>query len=66
MPLKKGTSQKTISKNIGELHGGKTYSHTMEKFGKAKADKQAVAIALSEARKSNKAKVEAYRKSKKK
>lgn len=51
MPLKKGSSQKTVSKNISELHGGKTYARTMRKYGKAKADKQAVAIALSEARK---------------
>lgn len=51
MPLKKGSSQKTVSKNISELHKGKTYAKTMRKFGKAKADKQAVAIALEEARK---------------
>lgn len=52
MPLKKGYSQQTISSNIRELHGGKTYSHTAEKFGKSAANKQAVAIALSEARRS--------------
>lgn len=41
MPLTKGKSKKTISKNISELeHTGK-YPH-----------KQAIAIALSEARKS--------------
>ena len=51
MPLHKGKSSKTISKNISELHTGKTYSKTSKKFGKKKADKQAVAIALSEARK---------------
>ena len=52
MPLKKGTSKKTISKNIEEFHGGETYEHTKAKFGKKKADKQAVAVALSKARES--------------
>lgn len=51
MPLKSGSSEKVISSNIRELHGGKTYAHTAGKFGKARANKQAVAIALSEARK---------------
>lgn len=52
MPLKPGKSQKTISKNISEFHGGETYAKTMGKFGKKKADKQAVAVALNVARKS--------------
>ncbi len=54
MPLKKGSSKAVVSKNISEFHGGKTYAHTEAKFGKEKADKQAVAVALSEARKSKK------------
>lgn len=49
MPLKKGSSQKVISENIRELHHGKTYAHTASKFGKERANKQAVAIAFSEA-----------------
>jgi len=50
MPLAAGKSRKTISSNIRELHSGPTYEHTAGKFGKARADKQAVAIALSKAR----------------
>lgn len=52
MPLSKGTSRKTISKNIAEFSGGKTYRHTAKKFGKSKARKQAIAVALNQARKS--------------
>ncbi len=44
MPLKKGTSKATISKNISELrHSGRP-------------EKQSIAIAMSEAGKSNKKK----------
>jgi hypothetical protein len=53
MPLKSGKSKKTISKNISELHKGQTYAKTAKKFGKAKANKQAVAIAFEKARKSH-------------
>jgi len=52
MPLKKGTSAKTVSSNIRELHGGKTYARTRKKFGAKKANKQAIAIAMSQKRKS--------------
>jgi hypothetical protein len=52
VPLKKGKSQKVISSNIKEFHTGKTYAHTKAKFGKAVANRQAVAAALSTARKS--------------
>lgn len=51
MPLKPGKSRAVISENIKELHSGKTFAHTEEKFGKLRADKQAVAIALTNARK---------------
>lgn len=50
MPLKSGSSKKTVSSNIREFHTGKTYAHTKEKFGKKRADKQAVAVALENAR----------------
>jgi hypothetical protein len=56
MPLKKGSSKKVIAENIGEFHGGKTYERTKAKFGKERANKQAVAAAYSEARKSKKGK----------
>lgn len=52
MPPRSGSSPATVSSNIRELHTGKTFARTAAKFGKQKADKQAIAIALSEARKS--------------
>ena len=51
MPLLRGSSQQTISKNIQELHQGATHARTQRKFGKKQADRQAVAIALEQARK---------------
>ena len=56
MPLKRGTSRKTVSENISEFHGGKTYARTKSKFGKRRAQKQAIAVALKEKRKSAKRK----------
>jgi len=56
MPLKFGSDKRIVSENIGELHGGKTYKRTKEKFGKKKANRQAVAIALSKAKESRKSK----------
>jgi hypothetical protein len=52
MPLLKGKSKKTISKNISEFHKGKTYEATKAKFGKETADKQAIAASYSAAGKS--------------
>lgn len=52
--MKPGKSKKTVSSNISEFHKGKTYARTEQKYGKKRADKQAVAVALSEARKSKK------------
>jgi hypothetical protein len=54
MPLRPGRSRKTVSQNIRELHTGKTYARTKATKGKARADKQAVAIALNNARRSGK------------
>jgi hypothetical protein len=56
MPLIKGKSKKVISKNISEFHKGKTYAKTKAKFGKSKADRQTVAVAMNEAGKSPKKK----------
>lgn len=50
MPLEPGGSRATVSKNIKEFHTGKTYAATEAKFGKAKADKQAIAASLENAR----------------
>jgi hypothetical protein len=52
MPLKKGKSEKVVSQNISEFHKGKTYQHTLEKFGRNVANKQAIAAALAQRRKS--------------
>lgn len=57
MPLESGSGRKTISSNIEELHTGKTFKRTKKKFGKKRANKQAIAIALNEARKSGHAKM---------
>lgn len=56
MPLKSGSSEKTISSNIRELHTGKTYAHTEEKFGKKRANEQAIAIAIAKAREAKRSK----------
>jgi len=52
MPLRKGRSRATISGNIRELHKGPQYERTKEAHGSETANKQAIAIALSTARKS--------------
>ena len=40
-----------VGHNIEELHSGNTFAHTKEKFGKERANKQSIAIALDVARK---------------
>ena len=48
MPLTPGSN---VSDTIRELHRGPTFKQTAQKFGKTDANRQAVAIALSNARK---------------
>jgi hypothetical protein len=43
MPLTPGAE---VGDTIRELHTGKTYRHTKKKFGKKRAEKQSVAIAI--------------------
>lgn len=52
MPLQRGTSRKTVARNIREFHGGRTYARTRRKYGKRAANRQAIAAALSEKRRS--------------
>jgi len=52
MPLSQGSSRATFGKNIEEFHGGKTYKKTKRKYGAKVANKQAVAVAYSQVRKS--------------
>src|SRR5215472_4559523 len=54
MPLEAGKSQAVISRNISELHTGKTFAKTKKKFGAKKAHKQSIAIAMSKAREDGK------------
>jgi hypothetical protein len=51
MPLKKSTSSKATEENFHEVRHGKTYARTKKKFGRQKANKQMVAIVLSNKRK---------------
>lgn len=44
MPLLTGKGH--VGENITEFRGGKTFQRTEDKFGKARAEKQAVAVAL--------------------
>jgi hypothetical protein len=53
---KKATKQKVASANISEMHKSKTYAKTKKKFGKAVADRQAVAAGLHAAGMSKKKK----------
>lgn len=43
---KKTTKQRVASANIREFHTGKTYARTARKYGKAAANRQAIAVGL--------------------
>ena len=47
MPGRKGA--KNVGANIREFHKGKTFKKTAKKFGKKKANKQAIAVGLRQA-----------------
>jgi hypothetical protein len=52
MPLKTGTSQATVSKNIKEIHKGPRYEKIKRKHGKEVADESAIAAAMRKRRES--------------
>jgi len=52
MPIQSGNSRSVISDNIRELRRGPQFQRTKRKFSPRKAQQQAVAIAMDEARKS--------------
>lgn len=54
MPLIKSASNKAVSKNIKEFRTGNVYQKTKKKFGAAKANKQAIAVALANQRRAKK------------
>ena len=62
MPLAKGTSKAVTKRNFEEFGRGKTYARTKKRYGRKSADKQRVAIVLSNRRRSKHRK--AYRKTK--
>jgi hypothetical protein len=60
MPGRKGA--KNVGSNIREFHKGKTFKKTAKKFGKKRANRQAVAVGLREAGVARKRKKKAAKK----
>jgi hypothetical protein len=52
MPLLRGSDKETTRKNFEEFGRGKTYARTKKRKGKKRADKQRIAVVLSNQRKS--------------
>lgn len=52
MPLERGTSRAVTQRNFDEVRHGKTFAKTSRKYGKKLAEKQMIAIVLSNKRKS--------------
>ena len=50
MPLRPGAAPTIVSANIREFHKGKTFARTRRKFGAARANAQAVAVAMRKKR----------------
>ena len=51
MPLKKSDSDEATKENFEEIHKSGTYKRTRRKYGRKAANKQAVAVVLSNKRK---------------
>jgi hypothetical protein len=54
MPLAKGKSKRAVEKRFSEFRHGKTYEKTETKYGKEKANKQLVAVALNDKKSASK------------
>lgn len=54
MPLAKGKSKRAVKARFHDFRAGKTYAKTAKKYGKARANKQLVAVALQGKKKSKK------------
>lgn len=52
MPLRRGTDRKTTEENFREFGNGRTYARTKRRYGKKRANRQRVAVVLSNRRKS--------------
>lgn len=61
MPLRKGSDRKTTEENFREFGKGRTYNRTKRRYGKKRADRQRVAVVLSNRRKSKRHKRKSYR-----